>query len=1172
MNSLAKKVLAVIISAVLVVSAVPATVFAAPEEKGELTFGIMSDLHYFPRSYMGANINEFIEASTLNSTTSYLADALLDAALEGYRIQAKENGLKYVLIPGDLSKNGEYDGLKALAAKLKAFEEETGVQVLVINGNHDIRNHRAARFSGGKFISERYTEPSDFREIFADLGYDLADSFYIPKKGEEAGQLSYAATLEGGYRLIAMDAGCYSSDITSTGEDEGETRGALSKGLLEWVLKETKKAQEKGLTVIGMTHFNLVEHYEHEDCTMQAFVVDNWQEVAEQLADAGMHYAFTGHLHFHDIATLTSDSGETITDCATSSLVNFPNYYRVVKMDNTAADSSVTAEFKTYDCDYAKQIVAHGTKYPKPFKYTSFALNYGGSDINGFADRYVEYLLKYTVIPGVEKAGGLYNYLNGMLDIDALIDSLFENTDLGSFDGITKSAVKSLIRTVAQQLEAKYIHDPQHSIEVVDKIIRKLTSVQVSDYACTKFLKTLGFGSKTRPGNLGDAISSVLAYMYYGDEDRSDDKFLNDTIAKFERGENAQAIFDTLVDIVLNDLLKDEILATLEIDPLKFFGALSSEQQIGILESVLSSLDGTLGGTPKVNAANIVTAILALGIADFNSLEDILNYFLDEYMTESQMETIAYEFYNYLYDFTADTGPKDLNETVTYNGKVEVVPTVKDLRLPSGIAVTFGEDASSSRNISWYTKVSVTGTDIEIVPYSENPVFTGIPTVSGVNAETIRTQRQYPAIDFGVFGILNYEFDVNRHEISITGLKPGTKYCYRVGDASKGWWSDTGVIETADNSDSFTFFHMSDSQAGIERQYEVWADTVASAYELYPDAAFIMHTGDQVDSGTNFKQWNWSLNTASDSLMNSVLMPTTGNHEKSGSSVTNNFMISNLSKQDLETGVYYSFDYNNAHIMVLNTNDLDDDGGLSVKQLEWLKNDANSSDKQWKIVALHKAVYSNGSHFDDDDVIGLRTQLATLMPELDIDLVLQGHDHVYLRTDAMSGNEIVECDTKTIVSNASSYKAKVNANAPIYAIDGCAGVKYYNVKDVTATDEQFPRAEKTAYANAPVYSAIQIKGDVLTFDAYKVVDGKNVKIDSFAIAKSDVKNMTSVDGLCDVNGDGIVSLVDAKWILQYVAGKRDFNSTQKVAADVNRSEDISVVDSKWILQLVSGLR
>ena len=57
--------------------------------------------------------------------------------------------------------------------------------------------------------------------------------------------------------------------------------------------------------------------------------------------------------------------------------------------------------------------------------------------------------------------------------------------------------------------------------------------------------------------------------------------------------------------------------------------------------------------------------------------------------------------------------------------------------------------------------------------------------------------------------------------------------------------------------------------------------------------------------------------------------------------------------------------------MVLNTNDLENDK-LSDEQIEWLKESANSSDAQWKIVALHRAPYSNGSHFDDDDIVAMR--------------------------------------------------------------------------------------------------------------------------------------------------------------------------------------------------------
>ena len=85
---------------------------------------------------------------------------------------------------------------------------------------------------------------------------------------------------------------------------------------------------------------------------------------------------------------------------------------------------------------------------------------------------------------------------------------------------------------------------------------------------------------------------------------------------------------------------------------------------------------------------------------------------------------------------------------------------------------------------------------------------------------------------------------------------------------------------------------------------------------------------------------------------------------------------------------------------------------------------------------VHKAPYSNGSHFDDDDVIQLRKELSTLMPELGIDVVLQGHDHVYLRTGVMNNNEVVQTKTKTVTYGGRNYTAKLDPTGSIYVISG----------------------------------------------------------------------------------------------------------------------------------------
>lgn len=1108
---------AVLLSLALLIGVLPSIPLQTAAAEGNLTVGVMNDLHYFPQSLMGSDVNAFIEASKLNSTTSYLADAILENALYEYGEMAKTQGLKYVFIPGDLTKNGEYEGNRQLAARLEQFEKETGVQVLVINGNHDIRREESAQFQNGQFVPTRTTEPEEFRELYANLGYDLADAFFTPPEGETAGMLSYAATLEGGYRVIVLDGACYSSDIHSEGLNVAETRGAYSDALMEWALNQIADAKAQGLTPIGITHFNLVEHFENEDNLFTAFTIDNWMQVAESFADAGMHFAFTGHIHMTDIASHTSDNGETLTDCSSASLLNYPCYFRVVTMDNTAGAENVTMNFQSYDIDRTRPVTAFGTTYPQPFKNTAFALNFGGGDMTTFATNYVRYLLEYTLIPEMEAAGGLYWYLNNALDLDGALDSLLSSASgLGALQDVPKVTLKMVIKNVCDQIERQYLDGgagTEHLLEVVRSAVNKLVSIEISDEKCTKFLDTLGIGSTTRNGNFGDAVSSCLAYMYSGDEDRSDDPFMNDVIDRFSRGDNVDVILDTLIDIVLHDLLEDEILQNIRLDLVGILGSLSDVEAEAMLGDVIEQILGAIGEdslngiVPAPSLAQIINLFFAAGLVEYNSLEDVLQSLMDEYLTQSQMDTIANEFMVFLTDFTTDTNPglrMDNSATITYAGKVSVTPTVEDLRLPSGIAVTFGSDSATTRNISWYTKYSVTGTDIEIVPYSENPRFTGRPTTgSNIVASTAEVMREVPGVDLGVISIISYPFEVNRHMVEVSGLKPGEKYCFRVGDASRGWWSDVGTFEMADNSDSFTFFHMSDTQSGTPKQYETFAEVADTAFELYPDAKFIMHTGDVVDSGKNFEQWNWLFNAASDTLLNTVMMPATGNHEEDMDNATvENFLLTDYPQQDTTNGVYYSFDYNNAHFMVLNTNDLNSDNTLGTKQLEWLKADAAASDKTWKIVALHKAVYSNGSHYDDDDVTALRKQLSTLMPQLDIDVVLQGHDHVYLRTSAMNNNAVCEIVERTVKHDGTTYTAMVNPDGTVYAIDGCAGVKYYQTKDAALTDQLFPRAESIVDAKAPVFAAIEIDGENLFFNAYTVKNGEAQKIDSFAITKA----------------------------------------------------------------------
>ena len=58
----------------------------------------------------------------------------------------------------------------------------------------------------------------------------------------------------------------------------------------------------------------------------------------------------------------------------------------------------------------------------------------------------------------------------------------------------------------------------------------------------------------------------------------------------------------------------------------------------------------------------------------------------------------------------------------------------------------------------------------------------------------------------------------------------------------------------------------------------------------------------------------------------------------------------------------------------------------------------------------------------------------------------------------------------------------------------------------------------------------------------------------------------------DVNGDGAVNAVDARWALQAASGVRTLTEAQRILANVNGDSTVNAVDARWILQAASGVR
>lgn len=1107
-----KKILSALIALVMVLSAVPMNATAADSLKADvlpektLKFAALSDIHYYPKELTGNYCEAFLDSyKTSIGREPYESEGLLNSALAALEAHAKENGMEYVVVSGDLTAYSEYVAHEKFAERMEQFEKETGLKVLVTCGNHDInRPDKAKTYENGYEEPTKAITPEEFLEVYENLGYDLAYHKYVPTSGK-GNMLSYSVR-DDGYRIIMMDVAKYSADMTDDGVDIAETAGAFSEEFLDWVFAEIADAKSKNETVIGVTHHNLVPHMANEYKIVRGFNVDGWEELSEQFADAGMHFTITGHIHVNDIAQAVSDDGETLTEISMSSLTSFPNYFREFEVTTDGA-GKVNFDVESFDVDCVLPVTVNGTTYKQPFRVESIKLSYfdergfeglATDIIGGYIEKFAPIFAEKGVLPALADMG---------LDLEELLGGLLgDGIKLGPIDIFTTANIMAFLEDFLGQIQELYLTDPQATSEYILESLSKLFSIQLSEIPNSAFYDEYGIGSKTEPGTLGDAVMNTILYAYEGSLDLNRDAFMLDAINNLENSDVAGEIFDTLLEILADDILQEQLLNDVELRvdtlfPFGKFGHLLGKGVDAVFEVIF------FGDTTILNMANkVISLIHKLGVVEFDSLIGILDHYMEEYITPSMLDGIGDSLARIIYDFAADYNfPDDYNATIVYDGKVPVEATRENYRLPTAVTTTFGED-QYSRNISWYTKSSVQGTDIQIVEYADSVSFTDeLPDGITFTAETKRENRSYPGIDFGVIGLMHYEIPMNRHTITVSGLEEGKKYAFRVGDASRGWWSETGMFTVADGSDTTTFIHVTDPQSQSAHQYETFAAVIDKAYEMYPEAAFTVNTGDLVDHGDNFNQWQWLLDGSSETLMDTVMMPVAGNHEGHGTNATiTNYTISNAPEQDFTAGVYYSFDYNNVHVAVLNANNLNEDEGFSDDQIEWLKEDMNASDADWKFVATHKAVYSNGSHYDDDDVIAMREQLSVLMPELDIDMVFQGHDHVYLRTDSMIDNKVEGVETSTTTFNGKEYTVKENPQGSVYVIGGCSGVKVYKQKDPALTDELFPRAEAIRDVEYSVFSGIRIVGDTLYFDAYEVnpETGETECIDSFAIRKN----------------------------------------------------------------------
>lgn len=337
------RLLSLLLAVVLVFTlTVPALAAEKPQDMN-LRIAVMSDLHYLSPD-MIADTEDFEHAFNSDRKLLKESSSVLHEMLE--RVRADKPDI--LLVSGDLTKDGEQECHAALAKQLQQLQQDVpGLKIYVINGNHDIRNYNAKNFNtaDGKAVPATRTHPEDFKRIYDFVYSDpTVIATFTPAAGNEAGSLSYVARPVEGLTVIAMDTCRYSSDNTSNGDDEHETSGAISADLEKWVIEQTAAAKARGDLVIGLEHHGLVPHFDVQPTILPMYLVNGYERIAQEYADAGMSVVFTGHMHAVDIAAMTTKAGNTFYDIETGSALTYPCPVRFVDLRRT----TVGGETNTY--------------------------------------------------------------------------------------------------------------------------------------------------------------------------------------------------------------------------------------------------------------------------------------------------------------------------------------------------------------------------------------------------------------------------------------------------------------------------------------------------------------------------------------------------------------------------------------------------------------------------------------------------------------------------------------------------------------------------------------------------------------------------------------------------------------------------------------------------------
>lgn len=281
------------------------------------------------------------------------------------------------------------------------------------------------------------------------------------------------------------------------------------------------------------------------------------------------------------------------------------------------------------------------------------------------------------------------------------------------------------------------------------------------------------------------------------------------------------------------------------------------------------------------------------------------------------------------------------------------------------------------------------------LPGSDSAMFIMSPYLQAVTPTTVYILVESMAKDpvtvqcgtSETFGIAARTEDIRRttggtfvHAVKVEGLTPDTRYVYR---AIQG--TDTSITVAFRSAvlpgTPFRFAWMADCRSGVVIHDSIaarilQANPVVSLYggDLSPTSSYAAY------KSNFFRPWERGL------IGRVPFFNATGNHEGWD---TNTVAFTHAPASASGVEAYYSFDYGDMHVVVLNTQLSCD---IGTAQYRFVKDDISATKRTWRIVIAHDHAYCVGGHGENN---ALKVMTTNIFEPGKVDLVLSGHSHFY---------------------------------------------------------------------------------------------------------------------------------------------------------------------------------